>query len=315
MAFDEVRLPTEYSFGAAGGPGFNTYVGVGDSGHEQRVAHWAHGRIRYDLNYDVQDPDSWAALLAFYRARQGAARGFRFKDWSDFTTASDGVSTPAFDDVQIGVGDGSTTTFQLRKQYVSGGRTINRTITKPVSGTVLIGVNGSSVGSGWSVDTTTGIVTFTAAPSATHPITWGGEFDVPVRFAETIDDLLAVRLDGFQIGSVGLEVVELLDPSALGDEPATGGAASLGDIGGVDTAIYPSTGRVIEMAPTSATNLILPAMTGLPLGGPWFYLVNSGSDTVTVKEAAADGGATVGTIGAGVTRQVLLLTGPAWSLL
>jgi uncharacterized protein (TIGR02217 family) len=51
-----------------------------------------------------------------------------------------------------------------------------------VAGTVRIALDGVELASGWSVDATTGIVTFAAAPGAGVAITAGFEFDVPVRF-------------------------------------------------------------------------------------------------------------------------------------
>ncbi len=53
--------------------------------------------------------------------------------------------------------------------------------------------------SGWSIDTTTGVVSFSAAPGAGVAITAGFEFDMPVRF-ET--DALDVTLDLERLGSI-----------------------------------------------------------------------------------------------------------------
>lgn len=52
---------------------------------------------------------------------------------------------------------------------------------------------------GWSVDTTTGNVTFTTAPGAGVAITAGFEFDAPVRFDT---DTLDVTLDIERLGSI-----------------------------------------------------------------------------------------------------------------
>jgi uncharacterized protein (TIGR02217 family) len=49
--------------------------------------------------------------------------------------------------------------------------------------------------SGWSVDATTGLVTFTPAPAADVAITAEFELDVPVRF--DTDDM-AVTIESFQ---------------------------------------------------------------------------------------------------------------------
>ena len=85
------------------------------------------------------------------------------------------------------------------KRYASGAQSWTRTITKPVAGTVRIAVGGVEQPSGWSVDATTGIVTFGAAPSAGIAITAGFEFDVPVRFDS---DALDVTLDLERLGSI-----------------------------------------------------------------------------------------------------------------
>jgi uncharacterized protein (TIGR02217 family) len=52
---------------------------------------------------------------------------------------------------------------------------------------------------GWSVDNTTGNVTFTTAPGAGVTITAGFEFDAPVRFDT---DALDVTLDVERLGSI-----------------------------------------------------------------------------------------------------------------
>jgi uncharacterized protein (TIGR02217 family) len=85
------------------------------------------------------------------------------------------------------------------KHYASGSQTWVRTITKPVAGTVRTALGGVEQPSGWSVDTTTGIVTFDTAPSSGVAITAGFEFDVPVRFDT---DALDVTLDLDRLGSI-----------------------------------------------------------------------------------------------------------------
>jgi uncharacterized protein (TIGR02217 family) len=74
-----------------------------------------------------------------------------------------------------------------------------RTIAKPIAGSVTVALNGTSQASGWSVDTTTGVITFTTAPGLGVAITAGFEFDVPVRFDT---DALDVTLDLERLGSI-----------------------------------------------------------------------------------------------------------------
>jgi len=64
---------------------------------------------------------------------------------------------------------------------------------------VRIALSGVEQPSGWSVDTTTGVVTFSAAPGAGVAVTAGFEFDVPVRFDT---DALDVTLDLERLGSI-----------------------------------------------------------------------------------------------------------------
>lgn len=197
MAFDEVRFPDAISRGARGGPERRTQVVELASGDEERNASWANSRRRYDVSYGIRHADDLAAVVAFFEARNGRLYGFRFKDWADYKSCLPS-QTPAATDQQIGTGDGSTKAFQLVKRYTSGSRAWTRVITKPVLGTVKVAVDGATA-SGWSVNTTTGVVTFTFAPASGTVITAGFEFDVPVRFDT---DTLDLTLDIERLGSI-----------------------------------------------------------------------------------------------------------------
>ena len=84
------------------------------------------------------------------------------------------------------------------KNYTSGSITESRTVTKPVSGTVIIYLNSVLQSSGYTVDYLTGIVTFAAAPSNTVLVQADFEFDVPVRFDT---DKLSAALDTYGVHS------------------------------------------------------------------------------------------------------------------
>ncbi len=190
MSFHEVQFPPDISYGASGGPGYATAVVTTVSGHERRNANWAAARGKWNVAHGLKKRDQVAALIAFFRARKGRAHGFRFKDWTDYQ---------AFAQV-LGIGDGATKAFQLVKHYASGGAIETRHIAKPVAGTVTIYRDGIKATSGWSVDTTTGLVTFTTAPGSGVQVTTDFEFDVPVRFdSERMD----VTIEAYQLGSWG----------------------------------------------------------------------------------------------------------------
>ena len=198
MAFHEVRFPDNISRGARGGPERRTQVVELASGDEERNASWANSRRRYDVAYGIRRADDLAAVVAFFEARNARLYGFRYKDWADYKSSLPSqVITPT--DQQIGIGNGSLKTFQLAKRYTSGAQTWVRTIAKPVAGTVRVALGTVEQVSGWTLDATTGLVTFTTAPGAGVAVTAGFEFDVPVRFDT---DMLDVTLDIERLGSI-----------------------------------------------------------------------------------------------------------------
>jgi len=181
MAFHETRFPTGISLGSRGGPRRKTIIATSGTGYEARNAQWADSRREYNAGYGIKSLDDLHRVTEFFEERLGRLHGFRWKDKLDWKSIHPS-GTVAFDDQTIGTGDGVDTTFQLSKVYGSTINPYTRNITKPVLGTVLVGINGTEQTTGWTVDTVTGIVTFSVAPPDTHPITAGFEFDVPVRF-------------------------------------------------------------------------------------------------------------------------------------
>jgi len=198
MAFHEVRFPDDISRGARGGPERRTQIVELASGEEERNASWANSRRRYDVAYGIRRADDLAAVVSFFEARNGRLHGFRFKDWADYKS---GLPSAAISptDQEIGRGNGSLTEFALLKRYSSGAQSWARAIAKPVAGSVRVALGGVEQMSGWSVDMTTGVVTFDTAPAAGVAIAAGFAFDVPVRFDT---DALDVTLDLERLGSI-----------------------------------------------------------------------------------------------------------------
>ena len=82
-----------------------------------------------------------------------------------------------------------------------------RATAKPVAGTLKLYRDGVQAASGWSVDATTGLVTFTAAPAMGVIVTADFEFDVPVRFDT---DQMELTIETYELGSWGqIPVVEI----------------------------------------------------------------------------------------------------------
>ena len=198
MAFHEVQFPVNIGRGARGGPKRKTQVVTLASGDEERNASWANSRRRYDVSYGLRRADDLAAVVAFFEARNGMLYGFRFKDWSDYKSCLPS-GTPTSADQHLGNGTGTRTEWQLRKRYTSSLWGVYRDVTKPVAGTVLVEVDGAPLASGWTVDATTGILTFASPPASGATIRAGFEFDVPVRFDT---DSLDVTLDFERLGTI-----------------------------------------------------------------------------------------------------------------
>lgn len=196
MAFDEVQFPTDISRGATSRPRRIVDVVTLRSGHEQRNTIWTNSRRSYDISLGLRELDDVYAVQEFWEARRGALRGFRFKDWSDFKSVAPNASVSNADQAMASI---TSTTFQLQKVYSAASNPWTRTITKPVSGTVTIRDNTGALTEGvdYTVDYSTGIVTFTPAPTGTP--TAGFEFDVPVRFQ---DEDLEINVALFDVGSV-----------------------------------------------------------------------------------------------------------------
>lgn len=208
MSFHEVLFSEDISKGSAGGPERRTDIVTLRSGYEERNTIWAHSRRKYDAALGLRSLDDLHEVLEFFEARSGRLYGFRWRDWADYRSGPPRRTVSSSDQL-IGVGDGTQTAFQLVKRYSSGGVEYVRDIRKPVSGTLLVETNGTlrAEGSFYTVDYTTGIVTFAAAPSVGHQIKAGYWFDVPARFDT---DYLSISVDAFEAGAIpAIDILEV----------------------------------------------------------------------------------------------------------
>ena len=207
MSFHEIRFPRSISFGSSGGVERRTEIVTLVNGFEERNSSWAQSRRRYDAGLGVRSLDDLSAVLTFFEARHAQLYGFRWKDWldhkscapSDIVTASDQILTAGAD----------PRVFQLVRSYHDAAGSYMRKITKPVEHSVLVAVDGIGQidGQDYSVDLTTGEITFDTAPGASQVVTAGFEFDVPVRFDT---DTIEVNLSAFEAGEIpSIPVIEV----------------------------------------------------------------------------------------------------------
>ena len=205
-AFHDVRFPLSVSFGSTGGPEWRNEIVTLTSGMEKRNARWAHSRRHFDAGTGLRSLDDLKTVLAFFEARRGSLHTFRFRDPFDFSSAAGSVAPSPFDQ-QIGSGDGIRALFPLIKRY----ETYDRPITRPVSGSVLMGVDGVRLAEGeaFTLDSATGNVTFMPdyIPAEGAIVTAGFLFDVPVRFDT---DRLMASIASFQAGEIpSIPIIEV----------------------------------------------------------------------------------------------------------
>jgi uncharacterized protein (TIGR02217 family) len=201
QAFDDLPYPLALGRDATVSPEFSTSVSVTASGHERRSSQWTDARLRFDVGPGIRSDAELATLIAFFRARRGAARGFRLADPFDFSSNAMSEAPTMFDQL-LGIGDGLSATFQLVKRYGDPLDPQLRPISRPRAGTILVSVDGAP-----RVDFTLaagGKIVFDTAPAAGAAVRAGFLFDVPVRFAEDRLDISGAAFAAGEAPSVPL---------------------------------------------------------------------------------------------------------------
>lgn len=194
MAFLDVRLSARVEAGFSAVPMHLTRVATLQNGNEKRNAQWANSKRRYTSQYAGFNRTERDELLNAVEATDGMTYAFRFKDWNDFNVTGQA----------LGLAPAGTTAVQLVKTYTFGSRTKTRTITKPVTSTVVVYQNG--VPKAGTVNGLTGLFTPTTAWTTSAVLTADFEFDVPVRFAtDEIEFVMPHR----EICEVNCELVEV----------------------------------------------------------------------------------------------------------
>jgi uncharacterized protein (TIGR02217 family) len=201
-AFHEILFPLDIALKSAGGPERRTEIVTLGSGREERNARWAHSRRRYDAGYGVKTLAALSEVVAFFEERRGRLHGFRWRDRLDHSSAAPDVAVSPTDQV-IGVGDGETASFALKKTYGGLHAPYARPVAKPVPSSVRVAVDAveQDEGTHFTCDPATGVVTFLPGhiPASGAAVTAGFLFDVPVRFDT---DYLEVDLSAFAAGVI-----------------------------------------------------------------------------------------------------------------
>lgn len=302
MSFHNVQLDPAISRGTEGGPVYQTTIQPTSSGHEYRVQRASQPRHRHRFVKSLMESTEWAALIEFFHARRGNLHGFRFKDWRDFSTHTNGVGTPTALDELIGSGDGTETDFQLFAEYdPSGLNPYIRTISCPVAGSVLVAVDGTPTVA-FTITNPGGLITLDTAPTMGQEVTAGCYFDTPVRFASD-EEWLRMRLGG-HTADVGLEVIEILDEVETPELWYPGGSSDT-----IETAQDQHItlhNKLWIFDPTADIDVFLPPPDRLPGGADIFvvHVVTGATNDATVRDDA--GNAVTGAISSGQTMTIAL---------
>ena len=313
MTHHEVLFPRLEEWGHEGGPGFQTGVGEADSGHVTAVSRRSKAKRKFFARFDAKDEVESSMVLDFYYCRNGRGCSFNYEDPRDHTTnpspqkIQEGIEIIDFDDQVLGVGDGVTTQFQLIKRYQdSGGFSYVRALTKIKEDTTRIGVAGveKTAGTDFTVNLTTGMVTFATAPANLAQVTGGCWFYVPVRFGEEVDELVRARIDAPDVvGLTTLTLNEELSPTSALEDLYLGGSNPT-PLSGVIALDYRYTH--VRFSPSVATTkVLLPNLASAPTGGPLFVLSNPHASGIPLR--LHDDSALVYTLPAGETHRMYVL--------
>lgn len=180
MSFIDERLPQQVEIDALRREREAIDVVTTDGGFEVRNARHAQAVFEYEVSFPHGGYDNaiTEAVYAMWRASRGGHYAFRFRDWDP--------KNNTLSDEAIGTGDGTTTAFQVTQTHTVGGVSSVRNITRPAS-PLVVKLDGVVQPSGYAVDYSTGIVTFTSAPALGVVVAVSGEYDIPVRFDMTFE--------------------------------------------------------------------------------------------------------------------------------
>jgi len=157
--FLEERLPVAIDYGGSFSEEHATEVTSTVGGDEYRSLKHPFVKLSYDISYARQIDFVRDKVLDLYSRCNGSLRGFRVKDFKDFTTNKFTLPPTATDQPMLLVAPG---VYQLMRWYgdPSDPLCARRRLRKPVAGTVKVGVGGAAYpASQWAIDVTTGLVT------------------------------------------------------------------------------------------------------------------------------------------------------------
>lgn len=203
---DEAEIfPTCPTYGFQTEPRILVKITKREGGYEKRNRIWDRS-LRTYTGVPIGDriEDDVLDILDFWEAMGAMAMAFRFSDPLDYKSCRRSI-TPTRTDQPL-LSTGVMGHYQLIKEYpTKSGRVVQvRDITRPVGSTISIANETGTLQTDWTLDESTGILVKGGSFSGV-PTSWGGEFDVWVRF----DAQFAPSISNKQILSADVQLQEL----------------------------------------------------------------------------------------------------------
>lgn len=167
MAFLEERFPEDINYGSGFSDSHSVNIVNTVGGDEYRSLRHPYLQTSLDVDFTRQRDDIINRIIALNRRANGTYRGFRVKNFLDYSTNDFRKAPTAYDQPMTSLGSGQ---YQIMRWYGNPADTTasRRRIRKPVSGSALVGVNGTIYPEAHrTIDYTTGIVTFTSNKTGT----------------------------------------------------------------------------------------------------------------------------------------------------
>ncbi len=191
-------------------PRWSTDITAVKSGSEKRNKNWEEPLHRFLAPQAIRSQADLEAVKDMWWTLGGPFKTFPFPDPLD--QASRPMTAPnvrpsiSATDQLLGVTDGLTRFYQLRKAYTFGSETVYRSISLPVVASVVLALDGATLAAATggpytaTVSRPGGVIEFASPPDAGLDLTAGFYFDVPARFEadDSFDGIVQnYRLAGF----------------------------------------------------------------------------------------------------------------------
>jgi uncharacterized protein (TIGR02217 family) len=189
--YSDIIFPECLSYGSEARPTYDTIKTEVASGDEQRFTRQLYVKNLYRINIQNMPAPEMQEIINIFHVCRGSLHSFMFKDFTDSTSKNyaGSVSGETISGLDQALGEdglfaSGTTYYNLYKRYTYASRSVKRRIRYPVTGSLIVFVNGV-LNTAWAWDATEQAVHWpSGAPADGATITAGFEFYVPVRFDE-----------------------------------------------------------------------------------------------------------------------------------